>query len=367
MVELIETSLLTMIAVFIFCMIFSPILISLLYRFGIVRHTETDFSTIVGERYEKEGTPIMGGLLVVLTVIIATLILNWNGFTRIPIVIFAISALLGGIDDILNIYGKKRVPRTTQKQLMLMKVHKKWYMRLFYTITLPWTMFINIWFALGSYPGKGLHAGEKMLVQAVSGLFIGIWIFVIRDTGHIWFPWIGNVQIGWIMVPFVMFVVISMTNAVNIADGMDGLASGSILCAFFAYLVIAIIKEDLALTMLNATTIGALIAYLYFNIKPARFQMGDVGSLALGALIASNALMQNRIMILPVICAVFVIEIGSSLIQGVYRRIFGKRLIKMAPLHLHLNLIGWSEEKVVMRFWLFSIISAIVGIWLSLQ
>jgi len=240
-------------------------------------------------------------------------------------------------------------------------------MRLFYLITLPWTIFINIWFALGSYPGKGLHAGEKILIQAVSGLFIGVWINIIRDISTVWLPWMGSIEIGWLMIPLVMIAVISMTNAVNIADGMDGLSSGTLLSAFFAYMVIAIIQQNIPLTILNATTIGALLAYLYFNIKPARFQMGDVGSLALGALIATNALMQDRLLLLPVIGAVFVIEIGSSLIQGVYRRIFGKRLIKMAPLHLHLNLIGWSEEKVVMRFWLFSIIFAVVGIWLSLK
>lgn len=367
MIELIETALLTILCVFIFCMLFAPILINLLYRYGIVRHNENDFSSLVGERYQKEGTPIMGGLLIVITVIVATLILNWNPFTKIPIIIFAISALLGGIDDVLNIYGRKRVPRTTSKQIMLIKIHKKWYMRVYYAITLPWTIFINIWFAIGSYPGKGLHAGEKILIQGIAGLFIAIWIGYIRELDNIWLPWLGSIELGWVMIPLAMMAVISMTNAVNVADGMDGLSSGTLISAFFAYMVIAIIKNDMPLTMLNATTIGALLAYLYFNIKPARFQMGDVGSLALGALIATNALMQDRIMVLPVIGAVFVIEIGSSLVQGIYRRVFGKRLIKMAPLHLHLNLIGWSEEKVVMRFWLFSIVFAIVGIWLSLQ
>jgi len=250
---------------------------------------------------------------------------------------------------------------------MLIKVHKSKLMRLWLLVTLPWNIFINIWFAIGSYPGRGLHAGEKIIIQTIAGALIAYWITFRRDLTVLWLPWYGGIDIGWLMAPLVMIAVISMTNAVNIADGMDGLASGSVLSAFFAYLVIALWQGDSAMALLNATTIGALLAYLYFNIKPARFQMGDVGSLALGALIASNALIQNRIALLPIIGGVFVVEVASSLVQGVYRRIFGRRLIKMAPLHLHFNVVGWSEEKVVMRFWLFSILCALLGLWLSLQ
>lgn len=362
-----EKILLFIIGSFAFSMAWAPILTSFLYKKGIVRHMATDFSAMVEERAEKEGTPIMGGLLIVITVILVTLVFNFSKLILIPLAILVISALLGGFDDVLNIYGNKRVIRTVEKQITLIKVHKNFWMRLYYLITLPWTAYLNVWFALGSYPGKGIHAGEKIIIQLLSGILISVVVVFYLGMKSIWFPWIGDVYIGYWMIPLIIFTVISMTNAVNIADGMDGLSAGTLIPAFLAYMVIAYFAEDFRMAFLNATTIGALIAYLYFNIKPARFQMGDVGSLALGAFIATIAILQNRLMLLPIIGMVFVVEIGSSLIQGVYRRIFGKRLIKMAPIHLHFSVLGWSEEKVVMRFWLFAIIFCILGLWLNFQ
>lgn len=348
-------------------MLWAPFLIKFLYKRGIVRNMEKDFSLLVEERAVKHGTPIMGGLLVVITVILITLFFNFSRAILVPLFIFAISALLGGIDDIMNLFGEKRVIRTTKKQAMLAKVHKSKLKRVFYILTTPWNMYLNVWYALGSYPGKGLHAGEKIVVQIISGAVIAAWIVFHRGIQTIWLPWLGDINIGLWLFPLIVFTVISMTNAVNISDGMDGLSAGTLLAGFGAFLIIAIMQVNFPIALLNATVMGALLAYLYFNIKPARFEMGDVGSLALGALIATVALLENRLMLLPIIGAVYVAEIGSSLVQGIYRRIFGRRLIKMAPLHLHFSVIGWSEEKTVMRFWLFAVLFAVIGVWLSLQ
>jgi len=349
-------------------MLWAPLLISMLYRFKIVRHVEKDFSTVVGERYLKAGTPIMGGLLVVITVSALTVFFNWGrGSTYVPIGVLLLSAILGGFDDVLNIYGRKSTIRTVKKQIKLVKIHRYWYMKIWYFITLPITAYRNIWYALGSYPGTGIQAGEKILVQIVAGGMVAWWLYFKLGWDSIWLPWFGSINLGIIMPLFIILTIVSMANAVNIADGMDGLSAGMLISAFTAYLFIALVQNNDQMAVLNATIIGSLLAYLYFNIKPARFQMGDVGSLALGAVLATIAFAQDRVILIPIIGFMFVAEIGSSLIQGIFRRVFGRRLFKMAPIHLHFQMHGWSEERVVMRFWLFSVIFAFIGIWLSFQ
>jgi phospho-N-acetylmuramoyl-pentapeptide-transferase len=352
---------------FLISFLWAPLLIHLLYKAKVVRDVEKDFSAIIGERYQKAGTPIMGGLLIVVTTIVLTLLFNWNGNTYIPISVLIISSLLGGFDDVLNIYGRKRLVRPLHKQMKLARVHKKKRMRLYYLILLPWTAYKNVWYALGSYPGKGIHAGEKFIIQLIAGLFVAWWIYWQLGWSDIWIPFWGQFELGLVMPFFIIFTVVSMTNAVNIADGMDGLSSGTLIFAFLAFMIISFIDGNTQIATLSAVTVGSLCAYLYFNIKPARFEMGDVGTLGLGAMLAALAFAIDRSVLLPIIGFVFVAEIGSSLLQAIYRRIFGKRLFKMAPLHLHFQIKGWSEEKTVMRFWLFAALCAILGVWLNFQ
>ena len=155
-------------------------------------------------------------------------------------------------------------------------------------------------------------------------------------------------------------------NAVNIADGLDGLAGGSLIITFLGLMIISWTEGRVSFTLLNATVVGALIAYTYFNIKPARFQMGDVGSLGLGALLAINAVAINRTMLIPFLGFIFYIEIISVVIQVFCRRLLGRRFFKMAPIHHHFEFRGWSEEKIVMRFWLIHAFFVIFAIWMSL-
>jgi len=352
---------------FVVSMFWAPFLIRILYKYRIVRDLTSDFQELASnDQSTKHGTPIMGGVLIVITVAILTILFNWGrGSTYVPIGVLLTTSLLGGFDDILNIYGKKHTVRTVAKQIKLAKVHKSLWKRIRLWISLPLTAYRNIWFALGSYPGRGIHAGEKILVQIAAGGLVAWWLYFKLGWDTIWLPLGGELYLGWIMPIFIIFTVVSMANAVNIADGMDGLSAGMLIPAFSTYMLFALWNNNDQMAVLNATTIGALLAYLYFNIKPARFQMGDVGSLALGAMLATVAFVQDRIFLLPIIGFMFVAIIGSSLLQGFYRRLMGRRLFRMAPLHLHFQLKGWSEERVVMRFWLFSIIFAFIGLWLN--
>jgi phospho-N-acetylmuramoyl-pentapeptide-transferase len=241
-------------------------------------------------------------------------------------------------------------------------------MRIYYLLTLPWAAYKWIFYLLGSNPGRGIQSHEKVIVQAIAGALVGWWLYFDSgwvNPGFLWIPWIGGINLGILIIPFIMFVVIATANAVNITDGMDGLASGLISVAFFGFLVVGYLQNDEPITLLSASVVGATLVYLYFNIPPARFQMGDVGSLALGTLLATVAFALNRAMLIPIFGFFFVAEIISVLIQGIARRLLGRRILKMAPLHHHLEMLGWPEYKIVMRFWVISPLLLIIGIWFS--
>lgn len=343
-------------------------IIKLLYKFKIVRLIDNEFNAIIEARRLKAGTPIMGGLIVVISVLIINLLFNFNGPTKVPLLVFAISALLGAFDDILNIYGRERPVRSLRRTFKLAKVHASKFMRVFYVITLPWAAFRWLFYLLGSNPGKGIQSHEKILVQTIAGGFVAWWIYCgtgWANPGQIWFPFIGSLNIGIYIVPVIILSVIAMTNAVNITDGMDGLAAGLLLVSFVGFLFVSYMIGDKSMTLLIGSVIGALMTYLYFNIPPARFQMGDVGSLALGTLLATVAFGLNRAVLLPFFGFFFFVELASVVIQGMARRILGRRLFKMAPIHYHFEMKGWPEYKIVMRFWVLAPILVIIGVWLS--
>jgi phospho-N-acetylmuramoyl-pentapeptide-transferase len=156
-------------------------------------------------------------------------------------------------------------------------------------------------------------------------------------------------------------------NAVNIADGMDGLAGGMLIPTFSALTLMSWINGFGEIAVLNSTVVGALVSYTYFNIKPARFMMGDVGSLGLGALLAVNTLAIGEISALFFLGFMFYIEAISVLIQVFSKYVFGKRIFKMAPIHHHFEMTGWSEEKTIMRFWIIHFIFVVIGVWLALH
>jgi len=353
-------------------------IIHLLYKFGITRRIEVDFSTLIEKRKLKVGTPIMGGSIVVISVLLLNALFNFNGSTKVPLLVFALSATLGAFDDVLNIYGKERKVRSMKRVMKLIKVHKNKLQRMKYILLLPWLAYKRFFYLIGSNPGKGIQAHEKVIIQAIAGLAVGWWLYFRAgwdNPGLLSFFSLGDINIGFLMIPFAVIVVISMANAVNLSDGMDGLAAGLLLPAFGALGIIALYQEVLVkalagdtidtmpMTLLSVSVVGSLMTYLYFNIPPARFQMGDVGSLALGTMLASIAFALRVPLLLPIIGFPFVAEISASLIQGIARRVIGRRVFKMAPLHHHFELLGWSEEKVTMRFWLAGIVCALAGLW----
>jgi len=350
--------------------ILAPLLICLLEKLRLERNFENGSAKGIGHRLEKTGTPIMGGLLIVLVVLIITLSFNWDQrYTYVPIGVMCLAALLGAWDDILNVFGKKRRVRHLSQVFKLIKVHKnKWY-RLWLAVTLPWVLFRNIFHVFSPQPTRGVLPHEKILLQFTTGAITAWWIVfkLGQDWLYIWVPFNGEIYVGYWMIPIIIFIVVFLANAVNISDGLDGLSGGSLISAFAGLTILSYFQGSLPFSVLNATVVGALIAYVYFNIKPAKFQMGDVGSLAMGSLFAVMMLAQNRLILIPFFGFIFLVEIISVILQTLWRYGLGKRLFKMAPLHHHLEFLGWSEEKIVMRFWLINLFMVIVGLWLAMH
>ena len=349
--------------------LWAPLLTRVLYRFNVVKGSKTELQGLGSHAYKSE-TPVMGGLLVVITVAVITFFFNWSrSFTWVPVSVMLLSALLGGIDDLMSIYGAERHSRKLGHVMKLIRIHKQWTMRAWYIITLPWTAFkrMSVWF--GSRTRKGVLVHEKLILQFIAGAVTAWWVYAkLGPAWHfIYFPFDYDVNLGWMIMPIVILVVMFTANAVNIADGMDGLAGGMLIITFSALTLVSWINGFGEIAILNATAVGAIATYTYFNIKPARFMMGDVGSLGLGALLAVNTLAIGELGSLFFLGFMFYIEAFSVVIQVASRYLFGRKVFAMAPLHHHFEIKGWSEEKTVMRFWVIHFIFVVFGFWLALH
>jgi len=347
----------------------APLLIRFLSRFHVVKGAKVELAALGSHAY-KATTPVMGGLLVIFTVALLTYLFDWSrSFTYVPVGIMLMAAALGMIDDIMNVYGAERRSRKLDHVLTLIRVHHDWKMRLWYAATLPWTAFkrMSVWF--GSRPGKGVFVHEKLILQFIAGSITAWWIYdKLGPAWHfVYFPWNLTWNAGWFIVPIIVLVVMFTANAVNIADGMDGLAGGMLIITFTALTMLSWINGFAEIAVMNAIAAGSLAAYTYFNIKPARFMMGDIGSLGLGALLAVNAMAIGELSSLFFLGFMFYIEALSVIIQVLSRYILGRKVFRMAPLHHHFELSGWSEERTVMRFWVIHFIFVVFGFWLALH
>jgi phospho-N-acetylmuramoyl-pentapeptide-transferase len=220
----------------------------------------------------------------------------------------------------------------------------------------------------GRRRGEGIRARTKFLAQVVLGLGTALVLKYMLDVPEMYLPGIkGEIELGWWYIPIAAFIIVSESNAVNFTDGLDGLAGLISATAFVAFGGIALIYGFDYLARFCFTIVGALFGFLWFNVHPAELFMGDTGSLSLGATLAVVALMTGHWPLLLVIGIIPLCEALSDVIQIVYFKMTkGKRFFKMAPIHLHFELLGWSETQVVQRFWLIGLLAGMVGIGLAL-
>jgi phospho-N-acetylmuramoyl-pentapeptide-transferase len=212
----------------------------------------------------------------------------------------------------------------------------------------------------------GLRGPVKFFLISVVGLVLG-WFFAVKlGWTSILVPFVGNIEIGIVgMILVFAFAVVATSNAVNITDGLDGLSGGLAMLAYGAFGIIALFQGNMLLFGFCMTVVGWLLSYIWFNVPPARFMMGDTGSFALGAGLGVVAMMTNSFLLLPIIGLMFVIETGSSLIQLMSKKFFHRKIFISAPLHHHLEALGWGEAKIVMRFWIIAGVFAIIGIFIA--
>lgn len=206
---------------------------------------------------------------------------------------------------------------------------------------------------------------HKLIIEIILGLLIGLYFWKILGYDFVNVHWLGLVEIGFLFVPLTAFVVVAFANAYNITDGLDGLSSGVLLICLLSFMVLAAQLLHPSLALFLAIWVGSLLAFLYFNIFPARIELGDTGALAFGATLAVVGLLTGKIFALAIIGGVFIVEVGSSFIQMLSKHFHGKKLFTVAPLHLWFMHRGWEEPKVVVRFWLAAILFAIFGLWLG--
>ena len=300
--------------------ILMPPYIRLLRHFGFAKQIREEGPQ---SHMTKWGTPTMGGLLLIAVVLVIFVILRWpvQGGIIAPLATLALVGLLGAFDDYLN-------ART----------------------------------------GEGIRVRQKLLWQTVFALWAAFQIQSTYQITEIRVPFIGDVAIDPVVyIFFAAFAIVAASNGVNITDGLDGLAGGTLVFAFVSFLIIAILNQPTQpnTAFLCALIIGALLGFLWFNVHPAQVFMGDSGSLALGATLAVIALITGQILVLPLIGLIFVVETMSDIIQiGYYKLSGGKRVFRMAPLHHHFELGGWDEEKITLRFWIVGILAGLLGVTL---
>jgi len=246
----------------------------------------------------------------------------------------------------------------------------------------PWELFVILFTFIGfgalglyddvkklingrSIPIFGLRFRHKFFIQWVLAFTVAIVMYFQLGYSFLFIRGIGLTSLGFLFIPFAAFVIVSFANAFNIADGLDGLASGLLLICLVAFLAIASTNLDQGLGIFISILLGSVTAFLYFNIYKARIWLGDVGSMSLGASLAVTGLLTGRILAVAVIGGVFVLEAGSSLIQILGKRILKRKIFAVAPLHLYFQNRGWEEPKIVMRAWLLGVFFAILGLYLA--
>jgi phospho-N-acetylmuramoyl-pentapeptide-transferase len=213
----------------------------------------------------------------------------------------------------------------------------------------------------------GISSRLKFIWLILIAVIGAIWFFFKLDYNAIFVPLVGNVTIGWWYIPLFILVFVASANAVNITDGLDGLSGGLLASSFFAFLVLAFFQGNYGIAAFCGSILGAVLAYTWFNIYPARFFMGDTGAVCLGATLGVIAMLTNSALVLPFIGIVFVIETLSVIIQVLSKKLrSGKKVFLSAPLHHHFEALGWPETKVTMRFWVIGAIAAVTGVLLRL-
>ena len=317
---------------FLLAMLLTPLYTYFAYRYKFWKKQRT--TSTLGEKLEvftklhankfTRNIPTMAGVIGIVSITVITLCFNWDrAQTWLPLAALLGGGIVGLLDDIINIRGQ------------------------------------------GSGVA-GLRSSFKFVMVILMSLVLGWFFYAKLGYTSVHIPFAGDIMLGVWIVPLFVLAVVSTGNAVNISDGLDGLAGGLLSVAYMVFGMIALLQGHLMIAGFCFTVVGALLSYLWFNIYPARFFMGDVGSFAFGTSLGVVAMLTNTLFLLPIVGVIFVVEAGSSLIQIIAKRFFHRRVFISAPIHHHLEAKGWPEVKVTMRFWVIACVAGFLGLLLAL-
>jgi phospho-N-acetylmuramoyl-pentapeptide-transferase len=320
----------------------TPLLTHYLYKYRFGKNIRNSGSTPIYSQLhaKKAGTPVGGGIIIWLSVVLLALVFwlvaalfpnslaaSFNFLSRsqtyLPLAALAASALVGLLDDYFNVRRRGAA-------------------------------------------GGGLTMAHRLVLYTIVAAIGAWWFFFKLEWSILHIPGVGDVEIGWWYIPLFMFVIVASAFSVNEADGLDGLAGGITLFCFGAYTALAFAIGRLELAMFCAAISGGLLAFLWFNVYPARFFMGDTGAMSLGTTLGIIAMLTNSALVLPIIALPLVIESGSVIIQLLSKKIWKRKIFLSTPIHHHFEALGWPETKVTMRFWIISAVTASVGLVLAL-
>jgi len=323
---------------FIVAFALTPLWFHFLIKWRLGKQIRAEGAPVFNQMHQKkEGTPTMGGLLIWVTVLFLALLfwiltkLGIDGFigklnflnrsqTLLPLGALVASAIVGLADDLLGIF----------------RIGPK---------------------------GGGLKMRHRLLIYTVIASFGAWWFYSKLEWSMVHLPFIGNFDIGLWYIPIFIFILVATAFSVNEVDGLDGLAGGTLLTAFGAYGVIAYSQGHFDLAAFCGVIIGALLAFLWFNIHPAKFFMGDTGAMSLGITLGVIAMLTNQFLLLPIISLILVAESGSVILQLISKKLrHGKKVFLSAPIHHHLEAKGWPESQITMRFWIISFMTAAIGL-----
>ena len=322
---------------FFVALIITPLWTKVLYKYKLGKQLRRAGSAPIFHELhkKKEGTPTMGGVIIWGTVVIIALFFllmsnlfdhrwsEWNFLSRsqtlLPLGALIVAALFGLVDDMFGV------------------------------------------FKIGPH-GGGLKMRHRIGLYLIAGAGGAWWFFYKLGFDFINVPFLGDFIVGWWYIPIFVFIIVASAFSANETDGLDGLAAGTFLTILAAYGVIAFVQERMDLAVFIASIMGALVAFLWYNIFPAKFFMGDTGSMSLGVVLGIIAMLTNTPLLLPIIAIIFVLESLSVIIQITSKKIRGKKIFLSAPIHHHFEAKGWHETQVTMRFWMISAIGAIIGL-----
>lgn len=328
---------------FVLAVLLTPSWTNILYKYKLGKSIRDDGQTPIFSNLHKakSGTPTMGGVLIWFTVLllglIFLLIAKWwpdsplailnfinRRETYLPLGALVASALVGLLDDYFNIKRQ------------------------------------------GGGKGGGLTVKHRLLMYTAIAIFGAWWFYFKLDWDVVRIPFVGLYSLGWWFIPFFIFVIVATAFSVNETDGLDGLAGGLTLASFGAFATIAFVQGNYNLAAFCGVIVGALISFLWFNINPARFFMGDTGAMSLGIALGVVAMLTGYPLLLPIIGFLYLVESLSVIIQLLSKKIRKKKVFLSAPIHHHFEAMGWPETKIVMRFWLLSGIFAVLGLIIAI-